>query len=603
VGVGALDQLAKCRQLLAAGQAAEAERLLGSLVKSSAERSQALLLLAAAYAAQGKGSLAEQSLRDLSFREPQNASAWMALGNLMHGQGRFADAVTAFRHALAANRADVAAWLGLARSLAKSGDVCAADEALEQAQLLAPRDTAILIRRASLAASESKTDVVLSLLNQAIAIEPNNAVALHNLGMNLAQSGDGLAARPLVEKAVSLRPERADMRVSLGFVYQLNRVHDLALASYRQAIRQSPLQVSAYDNLSRLLWQLGLRDEYLVDLDEALRRYPNAPALHITRAKLLALAQRYGEAYEAFLRAAQFQPENVIVLDGLARMAAELKQVDESIGFHERAIAGDRLLAHTRTSFAHSLLRFGQYARAKDLLEQALVLRENDQLALGLLTLAYRALEDSREAWLAGYEVFPRSVEVQPPHGYSDLATFNKDLAEALDALHDTECEPVDQSLRNGTQTVGQLFGRGIDLVDRLRERLDRAVLEYIRALPGDPHHPFLRRKSERFSYRGSWSSRLLTGGRHVSHVHSQGWISSAYYIALPFAVGDASAKQGWFTLGAPPFEMPWISSVRRYIQPREGCLILFPSYLYHGTVPFEGVSNRLTLAFDAAPC
>jgi hypothetical protein len=32
---------------------------------------------------------------------------------------------------------------------------------------------------------------------------------------------------------------------------------------------------------------------------------------------------------------------------------------------------------------------------------------------------------------------------------------------------------------------------------------------------------------------------------------------------------------------------------------PYEGLMVLFPSYFYHRTIPFEGDSARISLAFD----
>ncbi|HEV2043240.1 MAG TPA: putative 2OG-Fe(II) oxygenase [Sphingomicrobium sp.] len=41
----------------------------------------------------------------------------------------------------------------------------------------------------------------------------------------------------------------------------------------------------------------------------------------------------------------------------------------------------------------------------------------------------------------------------------------------------------------------------------------------------------------------------------------------------------------------------------RRVVEPRPGRLVLFPSYLWHGTIPFAaGAGDRLTAAFDFQP-
>jgi hypothetical protein len=37
-------------------------------------------------------------------------------------------------------------------------------------------------------------------------------------------------------------------------------------------------------------------------------------------------------------------------------------------------------------------------------------------------------------------------------------------------------------------------------------------------------------------------------------------------------------------------------------IRPEVGQLVLFPSYLWHGTVPFDDAAPRITVAFDAVP-
>jgi hypothetical protein len=102
-----------------------------------------------------------------------------------------------------------------------------------------------------------------------------------------------------------------------------------------------------------------------------------------------------------------------------------------------------------------------------------------------------------------------------------------------------------------------------------------------------------------RFS--GSWSVRLRGGGRHANHVHPKGWISSALYIGLPDrAQGDAD-DAGWFTVGEPQEALGLNLMPRLKIEPKPGHLVLFPSWMWHGTVPFAD-GERLTVAFDVRP-
>ena len=81
--------------------------------------------------------------------------------------------------------------------------------------------------------------------------------------------------------------------------------------------------------------------------------------------------------------------------------------------------------------------------------------------------------------------------------------------------------------------------------------------------------------------------------------MHPLGWISSALYIALPDEVpGEGHA--GWLELGEPPPELGTGLPPASFIQPHPGQLVLFPSWMWHGTIPFPA-GERLTVAFDVA--
>jgi hypothetical protein len=81
--------------------------------------------------------------------------------------------------------------------------------------------------------------------------------------------------------------------------------------------------------------------------------------------------------------------------------------------------------------------------------------------------------------------------------------------------------------------------------------------------------------------------------------------MSSAFYVALPPSVAQGAAggrDAGALQLGQPPVELGLDLAPRRVIHPVEGHLALFPSYLWHGTVPFDDESPRITVAFDMLP-
>ena len=134
----------------------------------------------------------------------------------------------------------------------------------------------------------------------------------------------------------------------------------------------------------------------------------------------------------------------------------------------------------------------------------------------------------------------------------------------------------------------------------QLREAIRETVARHVSKFPPpDERHPLLGVKRGPIRFSGSWSVWLRKAGFHANHVHPMGWISSALYVALPpdLGVGDA----GYLTLGEPrsscfELDMPPF----RTIEPKPGRLVLFPSYMWHGTRRFDE-GERLTVAFDVA--
>jgi hypothetical protein len=203
-----------------------------------------------------------------------------------------------------------------------------------------------------------------------------------------------------------------------------------------------------------------------------------------------------------------------------------------------------------------------------------------------------------------------QAYDLPPPEGWPDMASFNLALAAALEALHTDVQAPVDQTLRHGSQTMDNIFDQGHPLVEQLKGRITQAVDRYIahlESLPADDSHPLRGRTSPHWRYTDSWSSRLRSSGFHTNHVHSHGWISSCYYVALPpvmTASGDGDAtRDGWISFGTPDISIPGCDpGPRRQEQPRVGRLVLFPSCMWHGTLPFTDTQPRLTIAFDVVP-
>jgi hypothetical protein len=176
---------------------------------------------------------------------------------------------------------------------------------------------------------------------------------------------------------------------------------------------------------------------------------------------------------------------------------------------------------------------------------------------------------------------------------------LNAALMGALASRHRFVAHPLDQSLRHGSQTVRSLRTDPNPAIRAALVAFEQALARYTSELAGGEAHPFTSHNRHMVAITGCWSVRLNRDGFHLNHVHPEGWISSAYYVCVPQESKDSVAKSGWLKFGEPRFPVPGCGP-ERFVQPRTGTLVLFPSYMWHGTNPIREDQPRICIAFDA---
>jgi hypothetical protein len=222
-----------------------------------------------------------------------------------------------------------------------------------------------------------------------------------------------------------------------------------------------------------------------------------------------------------------------------------------------------------------------------------------DQRALAYLGLCWRLLGDPRDAELNDYDNLVSVYELPAPPGYPQIASLNDRLAKLLRRLHFAKRHPPEQTGRGGTQTTGDILSRPEPEIRALVASLKSCIVHYTENLPSGIGHPLVARRGEGFDFSASWSVKLRRKGYHQMHVHPRGWLSAVYYVRVPDAVARWERTGGGLTFGTPDIDLGEEGAARRCIQPAAGRLVIFPSYMWHGTVPLETDGTRLTIAFD----
>ena len=608
INENAARMLQQAAGAMQAGQASEVVRLCRQVLEILPGQPDALHMLAMAAAGGGDNENAEKLFSEAHERAPQRPDILVNFGTFLKRQERLVDAGRQFEAAVNVAPDYAPAWHNLGLILHAVGNF---DEALRCAKKL-------------------------------IELRPNDPAGWELLAAAEQKRGDAQAAIAACRKGLEFAPTAARLHYSLGQLLRQECEFDASAAAYAVALEHGYNTPDLYINRMDALSDGGDIDAALSWADQGLLHFPESAPLHRARAHLHWEAGRSGDPVDELRSAARSQPQNSALWYTLARLLDRLGRRDDSIAAVAEArqlgcpdspellmqealcsaYGGDDAGATQRfdrlvkgypghlgamLTFAQHLLTSGDPQRAEALCAQVLELDPVDQLAWCYRGTAWQLLGDERESWLMDYERMVRRVPIPPPEGYADTASFMVAVGEALEELHQTQAHPIEQSVRGGTQTNGFLFRLKHPLLAVLEQQIRLAIQTVLADFPDQPDHPFWGRKPQaprgdgiRFS--GAWSVRLSSEGYHTHHIHPEGWISSALYIGLPDEVKAGAGDAGHIQFGVPMSELGLDLPPRRTIQPRVGSLALFPSYMWHGTVPFTSEQPRITVAFDLQP-
>lgn len=595
-----IDAMRRVSAMLQAGEFRAAHDELESIVAANPGFVEALRLLAGTRQALGDPEGAEKLLRRALALDPQWMPTMTTLGELLLSSGRSDEALPLLQRAATGPPPYPRAALVLARhyndtrrpalALAVAAPLCVSGKG--DAELSAQHIAAL--------AALGRVDEAVNGYRRMAAAAPDNLVAAHALAIALDRVNQHAEAGRIAQEVL----RRGYQNAALYQIYARSLLAQgapaRAEAALRECLRLEPRLVDAQNELAQLIWlRTGDLAQATATLDHALRIFANDDALWAAKA---AIVQGAGDARAAYaclapLAARPNAPPALLVRAGLAALEFDAAS---ALILAERALRALPDNAPARTLQVAAQLGVGDARGALSHCDPLLANAPDDQYLTALQTTAWRLLGDERYAKLCDYKslVLPMQLEVPPP--WPDLPSFFTELTMSLGRLHNPHGHAVlFQSLRHGTETTEDLTRSADPAIQALFRSFAAPIERYLEHI-GHGTDPLRRRNAGPWRFNGSWSVRLHRSGYHTNHVHPRGWVSSACYIELPQRIGESG--DGKLTFGEPGFMTTPTLSAEYSIRPAVGMLVLFPSYFWHGTVPFSSDETRLTVAFDVVP-
>ncbi|RMF67914.1 MAG: tetratricopeptide repeat protein, partial [Alphaproteobacteria bacterium] len=535
-----LHQLQAALACLQSNRLDEADRLLAEILLQTREQPDALHLKGAVARKRGNHEVAVKWFRrSLAVRRNQPA-VWNNLGNALSDLGRQQEAIAAYREAVSGNPDFADAWINLGIALTEAGHEDEALKALERAKrLLSPPPVRLLLAEARALKALERLNEARAVLEQARRLAPQDLRVLNNLGNVLRDMGAPHEALSYYQAARRLDPDRLNLRMAeAGALVEAGRVEE-GEAILRRILAGDPARAQAAQELADILAAHGRSDEIPALFADLVSRAPRA--LGIWNAYLRAL-MHLGDlkAVQAALgEADRVMGPHPLLTFWRGRLLEEAGAAETALVLLDPALAADAGVPASTlwVTRARCHLRLGRFREGAEELAPYAEAHPTDYAVLGHLEALWRLGGDERAQWLLDYDRFVRPLPLETPPGYENFAAFQAALVPCLERLHITRAQPLAQTLRGGTQTLGNLLLRAEPEIRALKWAIVRTVERYIAELPEDARHPFLRFRPRAVRFAGSWSVRLADRGFHVTHYHPAGWLSSALYVQLPEVV------------------------------------------------------------------
>ena len=410
----------------------------------------------------------------------------------------------------------------------------------------------------------NRLDEAANAYLQAIRLQPNFFEAYGNLGTILQRQGKLEGAIDSYQKGLSINPQDARGHFNLGTALRDKGDLPAAINAYKTAIGLFATYTDAHNNLGETLRDVG-------DMAAAVKSYQTALALNAGHANA-----NYNMAEFLYLA----------------------KQYEEAIPYFERSQLDD-----WQARILYCLYKAEQFAAFKTKLDDIAKISRHNSPFIGTLAKHYAinfGVENSYNFCKNPFDFVYRAP-------IAELAQPNSALLKQLldDINHADIAERVQGMLTNGKQSAGNLFKRPEASFRSLSELIKQQFLAYKNSFKDADCELIVSFPTE-LEFTSSWYVKMRSGGHLSPHIHEIGWLSGAVYLAMP--TPKAGSNEGAFEYGTHGDDYPICNPQLRdqfataAVLPNVGDIVLFPSSLFHRTIPYVANENRICIAFDLKP-
>jgi len=359
---------------------------------------------------------------------------------------------------------------------------------------------------------------------------------------------------------------------------------------YRKIIEIEPNNCKAYNNLGNALKELGKLEEATTSYQQAIKIEPNYTKAYFNLGNILNDLNKFKEAISSLLLALKIDPNYKEAHNCLAISYKKLGKFEKAITHYKKANTSE--------------------SRAQ-ILQCLYVLKKTNKYKKYLSRLCKNDMRNIKVASISTFvsnqlnldNIYPFCKNPLKFIFFKNIKSYFIPFEKFTNSLT-SECNNLttvweSRTTKNGFQSKGNLFKLQALPIANLKNIILEAINEYRIKYKTKPDG-FISQWPNKFSLLG-WYNKLLKHGYQQSHIHPGGWLSGCFYLKMPKPLKKG---EGAISFSLHGYDYPIINSdIPTYqYSPIEGDLVLFPSSLFHKTLPFSSKDERHVIAFDTIP-
>lgn len=200
----------------------------------------------------------------------------------------------------------------------------------------------VILNNLGMALAEAgEGDRAIEQFREALRIKPGYIKSLNNLGLVLANRGRSAEAAGYYREALRIKPDYAQAHNNLGIALKQMGSMEEAISHYRTAIRIDPNYTEALNNFGVTLLEQGKTDEAIVYFGSALDVKPYDAEIHNHLGIAHANRGDHRRAVDHFVAALNLDPENADLHNNLGLVLFKTGRLKGAVGRYETALGID----------------------------------------------------------------------------------------------------------------------------------------------------------------------------------------------------------------------------------------------------------------------